>query len=104
MAVGPLLRRGGADLDIVTVSVPAVLDGRVVDVATADLDLGRVAELCASALRRVGAPCALVGGDGAVVATSDPSRFPLGRPAPVEPGAEPSRHRSVALDWSLLVV
>jgi hypothetical protein len=46
----PYFDEGGADADIVTVSVPATLDGEVVGVATAELDLAHVVELCAPAL------------------------------------------------------
>jgi hypothetical protein len=99
----PYFDEGGADADIVTVSVPAALDGRVVAVATADLDLGRVADLCAPALARVGAPAALVGEAGAVVATNDRAHFPLGRPVDAARQAEATLHRSPALDWALLV-
>ncbi|MCW2985735.1 MAG: hypothetical protein JWR63_3305, partial [Conexibacter sp.] len=100
----PYFDEGGADADIVTVSVPALLAGRTVAVATADLDLARLAELCAPALGRIGAPAALVGEGGAVVAASDRSRFPLGRPVAPELLAAGTLHRSVALDWSLLVL
>jgi hypothetical protein len=100
----PYFDEGGADADIVTVSVPAVLDGAVVAVATADLDLGRVAELCAPALSRVAGPAALVGEAGAVVATNDPARFALGRPVDEAVLAAGTLHRSAALDWALLQV
>jgi hypothetical protein len=100
----PYFDEGGAEADIVTVSVPAILDGAVVAVATADLDLRRVAELCAPALSRLGAPAALVGEGGAVVATNDPARFPVGRPVDAAVRAEATTHASPAVDWSLLVV
>jgi hypothetical protein len=99
----PYFDEGGADADIVTVSVPALLDGVVVGVATADLDLEGVAALCVPALRRLGAPAALVGEAGAVVATNDPARFPLGRPVADAARDGVVAHRSAALDWSLLV-
>jgi hypothetical protein len=99
----PYFDEGGADADIVTVSVPAFLDGAVVAVATADLDLARVAELCAPALARVGGPAALVGEAGAVVATNDRARFTLGRPVDEAVRAGAALHRSPALDWALLV-
>jgi hypothetical protein len=100
----PYFDEGGADLDIVTVSVPVFLDGAVVAVATADLDLARVAELCAPALARVGRPAALVGEAGAVVAANDTTRFPLGRPVDEQVRAEGELYRSPALDWTLLVI
>jgi hypothetical protein len=99
----PYFDEGGADADIVTISVPAVLDGAVVAVATADLDLAGVAGLCAPALRRLGRPAALLGEAGAVVATNDATRFPLGQGADAAELAAGTVHRSPALDWSLLV-
>jgi hypothetical protein len=99
----PYFDEGGADLEIVTISVPAVLDGTLVAVATADLDLAAVAQLCAPALRRLPRPAALLGEAGNVVATSDPARFPLGAPVPEAEAAAGVLHRSPALDWALLV-
>jgi hypothetical protein len=96
----PYFDEGGADADIVTISVPAVLGDQVVAVATADLDLAAVAALCAPALARLDAPAALVGDAGTVVATNAPQRFGLGKPAPAEGCA---LHRSPALDWALLL-
>ena len=100
----PYFDEGGADADIVTVSVPALLDGRVVAVATADLDLCRVAELCAPALSRVRGAAALIGEAGAVVATNDPQRFALGRPVDATLRESAAVHRTPALDWALLVI
>jgi hypothetical protein len=98
----PYFDEGGAEADIVTISVPAVLDATVVAVATADLDLARVAALCAPALNRLRVPAALVGEAGLVVATNAPTRFTLGRPVG-DAGAGATPHRSPALDWTLLV-
>jgi hypothetical protein len=100
----PYFDDGGADLDIVTISVPALLDDALVAVATADLDLGGVAELCAPALRRLGGPAALLGEAGKVVATNDRARFALGAPVAGDLRAAGVEHRSPALDWSLLVL
>ena len=100
----PYFDDGGAEADIVTVSVPALLDGDVVAVATADLDLARVADLCAPALRRVAGSAALVGEAGIVVASNDRVRLPLGRPVAEELRAAATLHRSAALDWALLVL
>jgi hypothetical protein len=100
----PYYDEGGADLDIVTISVPAVLDDVLVAVATADLDLVAVAELCAPALRRLGGPAALLGEAGMVVATNDRARFALGTVVADDVRAEGVVHRSPALDWSLLVL
>jgi hypothetical protein len=99
----PYFDEGGADADIVTISVPASLDGRIVAIATADLDLGRVAALCAPALRSLRRPAALIGEGGRVVATSDPGRFTLGAPADGVSG-DVAVHRSPALDWALVVL
>jgi hypothetical protein len=97
----PYFDTGGAEAEIVTVSVPATLEGAIVAVATADLDLMGVARLCLPALRRLRAPAALVGEAGTVVATNDRACFMPGAPAPEVPGA--ALHRSPALDWALLV-
>jgi hypothetical protein len=99
----PYFDAGGADADIVTIAVPAALDGRVVAVATADLDLAAVGALCAPALRRLGAPAALIGEAGAVVATNAPQRFVAGRPVDDATRAAATLYRSAALDWALLV-
>jgi hypothetical protein len=100
----PYFDEGGADLHIVTISVPAVLDDALVAVATADLDVAAVAELCAPALRRLGRPAALLGEAGKVVATNDRARFALGAPVADDVRAAGVVHRSPALDWSLLVL
>jgi hypothetical protein len=97
----PYFDTGGAEAEIVTVSVPATLEGAIVAVATADLDLTGVAGLCLPALRRLRRPAALVGEAGTVVATNDRACFVPGSPAPELAGA--ALHRSPALDWALLV-
>jgi len=93
----PYFDEGGADADIVTISVPATLDRALIGVATADLDLPAVAALCEPALRALGTSAAVVGDGGRVVATSDRARFPLGQP--VEGVSDV--WRSPALDWAL---
>jgi hypothetical protein len=99
----PYYDDGGAEADIVTISVPAVLDGTFVAVATADLDLAGVAALCVPALRRLGRPAALLGESGQVVATNDAARFTLGAAVDEAEQAAGAVYRSPALDWALLV-
>jgi hypothetical protein len=99
----PYFDDGGAEADIVTISVPAVLDGAFVAVATADLDLAGVAALCVPALRRLGRPAALLGEAGQVVATNDAARFTLGAAVAQDERTAGAVHRSPALDWALLV-
>jgi methyl-accepting chemotaxis protein len=67
----PYYDEGGANADIVTISIPAYSDGDLVGVATADIDLGQIGRLVAPALANVGTPAALVGDGGVVVASSD---------------------------------
>jgi hypothetical protein len=97
----PYFDEGGADADIVTISVPVISDGALLGVATADLDVARVDELCRAGLRRLDRSAALVGEGGAVVASNDPARLPLGRPVD---GAIAFRAHSPALDWALVVL
>ena len=67
----PYYDEGGANADIVTVSIPAQSGKDLVGVATADIDLGQIGRLVAPALAKVGAPAALVGDGGVVVASCD---------------------------------
>jgi len=67
----PYYDEGGANADIVTVSIPAQSGKNLVGVATADIDLGQIGRLVAPALAKVGAPAALVGDGGVVVASCD---------------------------------
>lgn len=48
-----------------------MLDGALVAIATADLDLTQIGELCAPGLRSLGIPAALVTTTGVVVASVD---------------------------------
>ncbi len=54
----PYFDEGGADAWIVTASVPIVVDGQALGVATADIDLEAVARLCRPALRALSSPAA----------------------------------------------
>ena len=75
----PYFDEGGADADIVTISIPAGSGGDLVGVATADIDLRQIGRLVAPALGKVGSPAALVGDGGVVVASSD-RRLQPGQP------------------------
>jgi methyl-accepting chemotaxis protein len=77
----PYFDVGGADADIVTISIPANSGSDLVGVATADIDLRQIGRLVAPALARVGMPAALVGDGGVVIATSDRRLHP-GKPLP----------------------
>ena len=77
----PYFDEGGADADIVTISIPAHSGSDLVGVATADIDLRQIGRLVAPALARVGKPAALVGDGGVVVASSDRRLHP-GKPLP----------------------
>jgi hypothetical protein len=77
----PYFDDGGANADIVTISIPSRSDGDLVGVATADIDLRQIGRLVAPALGRVGAPAALVGDGGVVVASTD-RRLEPGKPVP----------------------
>jgi hypothetical protein len=66
----PYFDDGGADCDIVTISVPARLGDTTIGVATADIDLAAVSMLTRSALAGLGGPCWLVAASGIVVAAS----------------------------------
>jgi hypothetical protein len=77
----PYFDEGGADADIVTISIPANSGSDLVGVATADIDLRQIGRLVAPALARVGMPAALVGDGGVVIATSDRRLHP-GKPLP----------------------
>ena len=63
----PYFDEGGAEADIVTISVPAVDEDTVVGVATADIGLGQIASLCGEALAELDRPAALVTSSGVVV-------------------------------------
>ncbi len=113
----PYFDDGGANADIVTISIPAQSDGALVGIATADIDLGQIGRLVAPALRQVGVPAALIGDGGVVVASSDP-RLKPGAPVPPElhswrgrPPAGWTRHadevvtaRTPTLGWTLLLI
>jgi hypothetical protein len=109
----PYFDEGGADRDIVTLAVPAVSDGEQVAVATIDIDVAQVGRLAAGALARAGRPAALLSETGIVVAATDGTRFPIGRPlaapwitAPgswVDGPAGEVLVRTATLDWSLLL-
>jgi methyl-accepting chemotaxis protein len=79
----PYFDEGGADADIVTISIPSHSGGDLVGVATADIDLRQIGRLVAPALAKFGMPAALVGDGGVVVATNDP-RLEPGKPLPVD--------------------
>ena len=113
----PYYDEGGANADIVTISIPAQSDGDLVGIATADIDLGQIGRLVAPALTLVGAPAALIGDGGGVVASSDP-RLKPGKPMPPElhtwngqPPAGWTRHdnavvtaRAPTLGWTLILI
>jgi hypothetical protein len=79
----PYYDEGGANADIVTISIPAESGRDLVGVATADIDLRQIGRLIAPALAKVGTPAALVGDGGVVVASSDRRLHP-GQPVPSE--------------------
>ena len=64
----PYFDEGGAEADIVTISVPAADGGEVMGVATADIGLGQIDSLCRDAFTELGRPAALVSATGKVVA------------------------------------
>jgi hypothetical protein len=113
----PYYDEGGANADIVTVSIPAQSGKNLVGVATADIDLGQIGRLVAPALAKVGAPAALVGDGGVVVASSDRRLVP-GKPVPPELHAWEGRApdgcltresgvltaRTPTLGWSLIAI
>ena len=68
----PYFDEGGAEADIVTISVPALDDDVIVGVATADIGLGQLDELCREPLSGLCRPAALVTATGVVV-TANPS-------------------------------
>ena len=78
----PYYDDGGANADIVTISVPAAWGGELIGVATADIDLDQIGELCSPALRRIGRPAALVTATGVVVASTEADLLPAGKPLP----------------------
>jgi methyl-accepting chemotaxis protein len=105
----PYFDEGGADQDIVTVSVPFA--GRVEGVATADLSLEQIQRLVAGPLRSAGDGALLVGEAGTVVAVAGAPGIEAGAPIPPElvaAAADPDdptwqRWTSSRLPWSMLV-
>ena len=69
---GPFFDGGGANLHIVTISAPVIVDGRAVGVGAADMRVDQIDALCRPALERVGVRAALISRDGRVVSSSDP--------------------------------
>ena len=112
----PYFDEGGADADIVTISIPTLLDGALVAIATADLNLAQLGQLCAPGLRSLGRPAALVTMSGVVVASADATLRP-GKPLPEmqrewvtratsawTPGPDGwGLARTPTFDWALLV-
>ena len=115
---GPFVDEGGTGAFMVTVSVPAIARGRFLGIAATDLRVEQLGTLCAPALRRVGAPAALVNHTGRIVASSDAVRLRPGDPAPrdagtwaaAQPGVWAERSDGIAvariatLPWSLVVL
>ena len=79
-AAGPYFDAGGANLHIMTISAPVIIEGRTIGVAAVDMRLDQIDALCRPALERVGARAALIGVSGGVVSSSDPTWY--------EPGAD----------------
>lgn len=114
----PYFDEGGADAEIVTISVPAALDAELLGVATADINLDQIGRLCAPALHRLARSAALVTATGVVVASSDVERWAPGKPLPdrtcewVAASSGPMTSgpdgatvaRTPTLDWALLLV
>lgn len=112
----PYFDEGGAEAHIVTISVPATLDGQLQAIATGDLDLVQIGRLCAPGLESVARPAALVTTTGVVVASTTGS-WPAGLPLPDAHREWVSRStgpwtkgsdgwglaRSATLDWALMV-
>lgn len=115
----PYFDEGGADAHIVTISVPAVLEGSLAAVTTADLDLAQLGRLCTPGLRSLGRPAALVTHTGVVVASTATTLL-AGRRLPedvaswaaldvVRPWTRGPREGSgiactATLDWALLIL
>ena len=70
---GPFFDDGGANIHLVTVSAPVLVDGRAIGVAAADMAVDQIHALCRPALERVGARAVLVSRDGRIVSSSDPT-------------------------------
>jgi hypothetical protein len=70
---GPFFDAGGANIHLVTVSAPVLVDGRAIGVAAADMAVDQIHALCRPALQRVGARAVLVSRDGRIVSSSDPT-------------------------------
>jgi hypothetical protein len=70
---GPFFDEGGANIHLVTISAPVLVDGRAIGVAAADMRVDQIDALCRPALERVGARAALVSRDGRIVSSSDPT-------------------------------
>ena len=70
---GPFFDEGGANIHLVTVSAPVLVDGRAIGVAAADMRVDQIDALCRPALQRVGARAVLVSRDGRIVSSSDPT-------------------------------
>jgi hypothetical protein len=68
---GPFFDEGGANLHIVTISAPVIVDGRAIGVAAADMRVDQIDALCRPALERVGVSAALISRGGRVVSSSD---------------------------------
>ena len=80
---GPFFDEGGANIHLITISAPVIIDGRAIGVGAADMRVEQIDALCRPALERVGAPAALISRDGRVVSSSDPGWYPAG--ADLEP-------------------
>jgi len=115
---GPFVDEGGTGAFMVTVAVPAIARGRFLGIGATDLRVEQLGALCAPALRRVGAPVALVNHEGRIVASSDAARLRPGDAAPGDAGtwaaaqtgvwAERTDGTAVAriatLPWSLVLL
>jgi Methyl-accepting chemotaxis protein (MCP) signalling domain/Methyl-accepting chemotaxis protein-like, first PDC sensor domain len=113
----PYFDAGGVDTNLVTLSVPCVVASEVIAVATADLNVEQIQEICRPALDTVGHPNILATAAGHVVASSAPQAFPPGSRAPEDVTAALAQttgpwartnHCAVArlptFEWALCVV
>jgi methyl-accepting chemotaxis protein len=115
---GPFVDEGGTNAFMVTVSVPVLARGRFLGVGATDLRVEQIGTLCAPALRRLGAPAALVNHEGRIVASTDARALPAGAELPgdasawalAEDGVFAERAdgtavaRLATLQWSLVVL
>ena len=95
---GPFFDEGGANIHLVTISAPVLVDGRAIGVAAADMRVDQIDALCRPALQRVGARAVLVSRDGRIVSSSDPTSGQAG----AELDAELAAWCSVSADhWTV---